>query len=172
VATQNGADSIGDDMAISGRVGLDILGDGEDMEQGAYGGTRQHQLSVNLAAIDDASAPSAGDVVAADAQWSYDRFAADAHVVTFGDDSSFFGPRSDSTAYQVTASFMIVPQKYELAAQFQETDNIDGDSAFTVGVNRYVSGHDVKWLVNFASAQSDDKNKEFDAFLIGLNIRV
>jgi hypothetical protein len=172
VATQNGADSIGDDMAVSGRFGLDILGDGQKLARGAYDGTRQHQLSVNLAGLDDASAPSSGEIVAADAQWSYDRFAADAHVVNFGDDPGFFGPRSDSTAYQVTASFMIVPQKYELAVQYQETDNVDGDSAITVGVNRYVSGHDVKWLVNFASAESDDGSKEFDVFLIGLNIRV
>ena len=172
VATQNGADNIGDDMAISGRLGLDILGDGQKLSRGAYDGTDQHQLSVNLAALDDASAPSAGDIVAADAQWSYDRFAADAHVVAFGDDTAFFGGRSDSTAYQVTASFMIVPKKYELAVQYQATDNIDDDKAFTVGVNRYVSGHDVKWLVNFASAESDDSSKDFDVFLIGLNIRV
>ena len=172
IATQNGSDSIGDDLAVSGRVGLDILGTGEDMVQGAYTGTGQHQLSVNLSALDDASAPSEGELFAADAQWSFDRFAADAQVISFGDDPTFFGGRSDATAYAITGSFMLVPEKYEVAVQFQETDNVDGDNAVTVGVNRYIGGQDVKWQVNFATAESDDSTKEFDVLLIGLNIRV
>ena len=95
-----------------------------------------------------------------------------AQFISFGDDGIAFGGRSDSDVYAITATYMVVPDKYEIAVRFQDTDNITDDSEFTIGLNRYISGHDVKWQVNFASADSDDSSKEFDVILVGLNVRV
>jgi hypothetical protein len=171
-AIQNGFDGVGDEYMLSGRVGVDILGAGIGMQQGAYGLESGADLTWNFSILDEAAAPEDGTLYATDAQFRLSQFSADAQYVKLPDDPAFLGDRADAGLWAATVAYMVVPEKYEIAVRYQDTDNIDDDGEFTIGVNRYVVGHDVKWQLNFASADSDDSEKEFDVILLGLNIRI
>jgi hypothetical protein len=173
VALQNGADGPADENAISGRLGLDILGDGVGMRQGAYGAPVESRLTASVGFFDDSSAPDDGQVLAFDTQFTRGRFAADAHLVDFGDDPAFWGPRTDSQPFAVTASYMISPDAWEAAARWQDLDNVDDDQDLTLGINRYIAGHNVKWQLNFIDISSDVSAKDGEQRIgLGLTVKV
>jgi hypothetical protein len=165
-------------VAYSARLAFDILGNGVGMKQGAYGYDDETHLSVAVATFNDTSVPNDGDVYAADAQFAIGPFAADAQVIAFPDDGlpnnvSIFPFREDSNPFAITASWMFIPDKYEFAVRYQDTDNDDQDTAWTLGLNRYIAGHDVKWLLNVVDINSDSAAKDDEVRIgIGLNVRV
>ena len=63
--------------------------------------------------------------------------------------------RGDTTPWSATASYMLVPDKYEVALRYDDYDDRDSPldydrKLWTVGLNRYIRGHDLKWQLNYA----------------------
>jgi hypothetical protein len=192
-ACQNGFDSVGDRQAYTGRLTLDVLGGGVGWKQGAYGGDDEMHLSVSGALFDDNGVPKDGEVWTADAQFEIGAFAADAQWIDYPDDglpdigpppTSIFPNHENAQSIAASVSWVFVPDKYEVGVRYEATGNQltdpitsishdDKDRAWTLGVNRYIAGHDVKWLFNVVHVDSGDPAKDNTLrFGLGLNIRI
>lgn len=168
-AMQNGADGKMDRFLQTLTAKVNLIGVPELPWEGAYkGGTNTRFTLGGGVSNDDARAGSGeGTAFALEAyllhkgfnltvEWlsyegAYDLFPFD---TVPGDQQE---QRGNTQPWTVTASYMIVPEKYELALRY---DNFDDKSApvdydrqtWTVGVNRYLDGHNLKWQLNYADA--------------------
>jgi len=176
VSMQNGLDSAGEEQAFCARAGVDVLGGGVGLHQGAYGAGEQTRLSAGAGYYNDQSIGNGNDgtITTADAQLQLSRFYAEAMVTKFGDGfNGVFTNRSDSTPYTLSASWMLVENRWEVALRYQDTDNVFQESDTSLGVNYYVAGHDVKWQAVVAEIQSDDPNIDQTwRFGVGLNVNL
>lgn len=175
-AVQNGLDSLEDRSSYSARVGLDVLGGGVGLRQGAYDTGRHTRLSVGAGYYDEQSQGDGkdGDVLVADAQFQWGRFAADAMFGKYQEFSNpFFVDRSDSKPFNVSASYMLVEELVETAVRYQDTDNVRQEKDFTFGINYYLAGHGLKLQLN-ASYIFSDLDSLDDTVRIGLgaNLRI
>jgi hypothetical protein len=73
----------------------------------------------------------------------------------------------DATPWDVTGSYMF-SDMYEVAARYEDADDTNDTTVWRVGVNRYTQGHDIKWVAQFASSDSDLAALEVDEFALGL----
>jgi len=176
VSLQNGIDSVAERYAACVRVGFDVLDHGVGLHQGAYGAGSGTKLTVGAGLYDDdgVGGGNDGSVFTADAQLQAGRFAADATYTKFGDDNNvLFVNRADANAWSTTVSYMAVEDKVEVAARYQETDNVFDESDATLGVNYYLIGHDVKLQFNVVNISSDDPVLDDTwRFGVGVNVRV
>lgn len=169
---ENGADGTGDDYAYTARLDWDVLGGGVRLVEGAYGSGRDACLTVGGSYHDDANAPDEGDLVALDAALTLGRFALSGEWLQVGEDPAFFGDFSDTSPFAVMASFMIDPERYEVAVRYEKFDADEELDAWTLGVNRYVAGHDVKWVLNVADVSADNDDQDGAAVALGLTVHV
>lgn len=77
---------------------------------------------------------------------------------------------SDTTPYAFTASYMLGEDEYEIAARYEESDNVNDDSALTVGVNKYVHGHDIKWTLSYTMFDTNAALPADDVDIIALSL--
>ena len=102
-------------------------------------------------------------------------------ALDYGDD---FGPYDDglidpvsiiqrkhTRPYDVTASWMIARDEWELAARWEDFDDPNDTARLTLGVNHYFEGHDLKWMLDWFSVRSDDSLLESDVVATGFSIR-
>ena len=189
LAAQNGLDGIGDEFVITGRVEVDVLGNGVGDIEGAYGASDEAALTVGLAGFDEGG-HSDGTAFALDAQFTTGAFYASGEIVSFDDGSNFGAPPnlfgaayglpgvpvvgltdvSDTTPYAFTAAYMLGEDEYEIAARYEESDNVNDDSALTVGVNKYVHGHDIKWSLSYTMWDTNAALPADDADIIALSL--
>jgi len=167
VSAQNGSDSVGDELAFTGRVDFDALGTGAGMQEGAYGASDESSLTVGVAFHDDGDLND-GTAIGGDAVYTIGAFSAAAEIVDY--DQDYFG--TDMTPFSVTASYMVSPDEYEIAVRFEDLDDSDDTTIITGGVNRYVAGHDAKWGINYTTVNSDDSSIEVDIISVGLTVSV
>ena len=154
------------------------------MVEGTYGSGRQTCLSIGASYFDDPSASKDGNVVTADAALTTDRFSVAGEFQTYADDggvptpgnpdvkNGIFGNLSDSSPWAATAAFMIDPEKYEFGARYQALDDQFESKALTLGINRYMAGHDIMFQVNFAKVQSGGATSDGTVFGLGLTVNV
>lgn len=185
VAAQNGfIDGIGDDFLITGRVDVDVIGNGVGDQEGAYGASEEAALTVG-AAVADEGAHDDGLHWAIDAAFTSGPFSAQAEIVGFDDGTNIGGndqfllgypvidglglgnDLSDSTPWSVTASYAFPDNDYEVAARYQDADNDADESLLSLGVNKYVKGHDIKWQLGWSMFDSD-VSEDGDIFSLGL----
>ena len=148
---QNGFDGLQEKSAITARASLDAIGGGAGLYQGAYGAGSRTKLSVGAGYFDEQSEGSRkdGDVVTLDSQLRMGPFAAEAMVAKFQDfTNANFISRSDSQPWNVSASFMLIQDRVEAAARYQDTDNIRRERDVTAGFNYYLDGHAMKFQLN------------------------
>jgi hypothetical protein len=169
---ENGADGVGDDYAYTARVDWDVLGGGVRLVEGAYGSGRDACLTVAAAYHDDANADDEGDIAAADAALTLGRFALSGEWMQVGEDPAFWGDFSDTNPFAAMASFMIDPERWEVAIRYEKFDADDELAAWTLGINRYVAGHDVKWVLNVADVSADRDDQDGAAVALGLTVHV
>jgi hypothetical protein len=178
IAAQNGLDSVGDDLAFSARVAFDAMGgaNARNKVEGAYGAAEGTLLEVSAGYYQDDDT-IVDDVMA----WNVEGnlvmgpFSAAASYVDHDDGFATLlagnfteGP----SILALTAGFMFVPDRWEVAARYEDLDDEDSTSVITVGLNYYAVGHDAKWQVNYAMVDSDDDALEADILGIGLTVGV
>jgi phosphate-selective porin len=163
---QNGIDGVTKDMFYNGRVTFDVMGDGVAQIEGAYGAGDALGLTVGGAFGDD-SALDKGTVWALEAALTSGPFSVAAEIADFDDDLG------NNTPWDATASFLFTDQ-YELAARYEDLDDADNGTLWTVGVNRYVAGHDIKWTLQYqrlnTDAEVDGIGLDTDAVSLGLTV--
>lgn len=178
-AVQNGVDSTADQMAFTGRLRFDVLGAGVGMTEGAYGAPEEAAFSVGAGYFNDQGARDNtntrvdGDVWAFDAQFTQGLFAANGEYLMYPKNAdNLINPASllnDANPWAVTASYMIVANKYEIAARYHDADDASNSRDITLGVNRYIVGHDVKVQLNVAQVTKDNHS---DITRIGVALTV
>jgi hypothetical protein len=164
VAIQNGDDVQGDDYRFTGRLNFDLMGDGAGHYlEGAYNASEGTNLSAAVVGSDDGSLDK-GTQFGLEVFLTTGPFSAWGEMVDYDETTPAF---PDSTPWDLAATYMFT-DLYEVGARFEDLDTDDNDQIITVGVNRYMSGHDVKWQFNWQSVQSDDPANEIDLFSLGL----
>jgi hypothetical protein len=176
LAVQNGVDGTGDEHALTARARFDVLGNGVGMIEGAYGAPDEATLSVGAGWYDDGGAldgggnSADGDCLAFDAQYANGRWAMNAEMLDYGQNAVNVFDVPDSTPWAVALSYMLQPDKWELAARYQDVDSPTNLADITVGVNYYVVGHDVKWQLNVVDTTSDNDIEETTSIALALTI--
>ncbi len=160
VAAQNGSDGQAEEYLFTGRVTANLMGAGVGKVEGAYGAGEETNLTAGVAVSDD-GAFNDGMALAGEVAMTAGPFSAAAEVVDLDKDIG------DATPWDVTGSYMFTDM-YEVAARYEDADDTDNTTVWRVGVNRYTQGHDIKWMAQFASSDSDNTALEVDEFALGL----
>ncbi len=160
VAAQNGTDGIAEEYLFTGRVTANLMGAGVGKVEGAYGAGEETNLTAGVAVSDD-GAFSDGMALAGEVAMTTGPFALAAEIVDLDTDIG------DATPWDVTGSYMFTDM-YEVALRYEDVDDSDNTTLWRVGVNRYTQGHDIKWMAQFASSDSDLAALEVDEFALGL----
>lgn len=166
---QNGADGGSDKYAYFGRVEFDAMGDGAGDVEGAMGSTDELALTVGGAIyVDDFF--DDGTVWALDANATMAGFSAAAEVVGF--DKDLTGTGDSETSWNAQATYMIVPDEWEVGVRFEDLDKVLGDdtTAFTVAGAHYMAGHNAKLQAAFTTVNSDINNLDTESISLGLTL--
>lgn len=164
LTVQNGVDDVADELFLGGRVELNLMGKGVGSQEGAMGSSEENNLSLGLAYLDDGAIDN-GTAIGFDACFTAGPFSASAEIV---DQDTGIG---DNTPWDVMGSFVFHPQ-YEGAVRYEDLDDVDNTTVITLGVNRYVKGHDIKWGIEYATVMSDIDALEIDTIALGLNVTI
>jgi hypothetical protein len=160
-AVQNGADGKAERFLTTLHASINIIGEAELPWEGAYhaGSLTRLTLGAGISNDDAHGASGEGTAISAEAYLLHKRFSLTAEWLDYESAYSLFPselePRGDTRPWTITGSYMIVPEKYELALRYDNYDekgsSLDyGREKWTIGVNRYISGHDLKWQLNYA----------------------
>ena len=161
LAGQNGSDTIGDEYRFTGRLNFDLMGDGAGHYlEGAYNASDGLNWSAAIAYTDDGFLND-GARIGVDTYLTTGPFSAWAEVV---DNDVDVG---DSTPWDIAASYAFTDQ-WEVGIRYEDWDDLASSSDITIGVNRYISGHDVKWQLDWRSTSSDLTAQEGDLITLGL----
>jgi hypothetical protein len=170
-AVQDGADAGGDDALLTGRVDVDLIGDGRLENEGAYGAGRNQRLNASYAWSDD-RASDRGRARAFDFSFAHRRWSVAGEVVRYDsgydDATGPFEGRSvgGTTPWSWTVGYMLCTHCTELALRFEDLSDPVGETQALLGLNYYVDGHDFKWQVNYA--KHEDDYSETDWLVVGL----
>lgn len=165
IALQNGADGLADEYALSGRVAFNALGTGVGMQEGAYGAPADSNLTIGIGYYDD-GAVTDGTATAIDAAFTRGALSAHAEMVDY--DVGF----GDATPWSGTIGWMVTPNEWEIAGRYEDLDDAFDTNVMTVGVNRYIQGHNAKWGLNWSTVNSDSAALEVDMIGLGLTVGV
>jgi hypothetical protein len=161
LSAQNGDDGLADEYKFSARVYADVMGK-QAKNEGAYGAAEGTNLFLAAAWLDDGSFDD-GDAVTVEASLTMSGFAAAAQMVDLGADVG------DATPWDAYVSYLFMPQ-WEGAIRYEDRDDADNTTDISLAVNYYVSGHDIKWTVQYDTFDSDDSALELDALSLGLAV--
>ena len=176
VAAQNGLDGVGDDFLLTGRVAVDVIGAGVGDQEGAYGAGDETALTVGAAVADEAALQDG-------LQWTIDAaltsgpFYAQAEIVDFDEGTGTggaFGRNwsgtdvADTTPWAATASYCFPDNDFEVAARWEDSDNSNNEEALTLGINKYVRGHDIKWQLSYTMFNTDIADGDADILSLAL----
>ena len=159
LAGQNGADGQTERMLTTFHTKVNVVGERELPWEGAYRAGSNTRLTLG-AGISNDDAASDGTAYSVEAYLVHKGISVHAEWLDYGNDYSLVTPleqRGGTSPWSITASYMIVPEKYEFAIRFDDFDdnrtplNYDRQT-LTIGINRYIHGHDLKWQLNYADA--------------------
>jgi len=165
LAGQNGADGISDRWVMTASARVNVIGERELPWEGAYGAHSLTRLTFGMGVSND-DASSNGTAAAVDAYLVHKRFSFQAEWLDYARDYTVIDPLEQygsTSPWSVTASYMLQPDKYELAVRYDEFDDVHEPRdlrrrTLTVGINRYIEGHDLKWQLNYAAAHKGGRD--------------
>ncbi len=179
-AVQNGFDITVDNHLVSSRMEIDLLGQGLGDTEGAYGVPSTPHLTTGIAYSDDASGEE-GLALAADVTLTALDFYCQVEAVRYEADytdldvasghilpSERDAGRGDTTPVSLTVSHLVPTTHWEIAARYEDFDDVLERELLTVGFNRYYQGHDAKVQINFSTETST--GDDADTFGIGLTL--
>ncbi len=166
VNAMNGSDGVVKDMFYNARVTIDLMGEAVALQEGAYGAGDAMGLQLG-AAIGDDSGIDNGLVWAVEAALTSGPLAVTAEMADFDEDIG------DNTPWDAMVSFMF-SEMNELAVRYEDLDDSDNTTAYGVSLNRYISGHDIKWILQWyhtdTDLQSGGIDFDTDEFSLGLGV--
>ncbi len=170
VAAQNGRDLVAEEFRYTGRLTFHLIGDQYTQNrrvEGAFGADEDMQLMLGAGASTDDSLQD-GDAGAVDLVMTWDRLYVQGEYVHQPNDPAL-GLRADANTWSGTVSFMLVPARWEAALRYDEINGTTADTdAFTLGINRYIHGHDVKFQLNVSTANTSGAGIDTDIIALGI----
>jgi hypothetical protein len=166
LTVMNGADGQTDEFAYSLHVDMDVIGSSSGNE-GALNAAEGTNLNIGLSYLDDGSEVGGVDLddtqTAVYAALTTGAFSAAIEMVQNDDDNG------DNSPYSIGLGYLF-GGNYEVAARWDDHDDDDPSNTtrMTLGVNRYIDGHDIKWQLNYSTGDSDDDSEAPDEIALGL----
>lgn len=178
VSAQDGSDGQGDEHTFTLHASANIVGKaGMAKNEGAFGAGDETNVTVGLSLQDDGNLDK-GRVVAVEAAMTSGPFSAAAELVDFDKgDAGTFGLAhgligndvADTTPWDVTVSYLITPE-YEIMGRYEDSDDADDTTGFSLGVNRYIDGHNIKWTAQWRTISTDNAVGDIDQLGVGLGV--
>lgn len=177
LAVQNGQDGEANKSLFSGRAEASLMGNGAGKVEGAYGAGEGTNLTVGITAFDEGNVDK-GTGYGADVALTAGPLSIGGEVLHLQRDLTSVTAAAnlggatiaDGTTWDATVSYLFTEQ-YEAALRYEKLDDTNNTKVWTAGINRYVQGHDIKWLLQYARVKSDidaiDGNSE-----VGLGLAV
>jgi phosphate-selective porin len=188
IAGQNDS-SKENDFNYTARLAANLMGSGAGKVEGAYGAGEETNLTVGIAYAEEQELDD-GTTIGVDAALTSGPFSLSGELVDFdngtsdsfpskGGDGLHYGSGntlvttdpSDSTPWDITGSYMFT-DVYEAALRYEDADDDDSTNAWTIGVNRYIQGHDIKWTVQVLNSTSDVDSNEVTEWTLGLTVGI
>jgi hypothetical protein len=181
LAVQNGVDSAGDDLAISGRVQVTPMGQ-MAAHEGALGAAGDPSLALGVGYYQDDGTIDDVIAFAIDASFTVGMFGASAEMVDYDEGwTNVVAPVtgalpfidvSDTSPWNFVASVIAIPDQLEVAVRYEDFDDDNDSTAITLGANWYLQGHAAKWQVNYSTVDSDVSAAEVDVLQAGLTVSI
>ena len=172
ITIQNGTAS--DELFYAIRAGMDFMGEGTSMVEGAYGAGDDMTASAGIAYYDDggtATGNGSGFAIEAGAQSSQFSISANmtsrdddgvgsnfgaggTHVALFNQDYTDAVQEGDNTPWSIMGTFAL-NESWELGLRYQDLDDTNNTDIIDFGVNYYVDGHAMKYILNWTSVSQD-----------------
>jgi hypothetical protein len=177
VAGQNGTDNQGKETKLSAKLGINLMGGGIGKVEGAYGAGDSTALSAGVAYLSDSNLNSSG-ALGFEVELTSGPFSLAGEMVTLDvDDSIDMSPdggittltTADSSPWSATGSYLF-SDMWEGAVRYEEFDDVDNSNQMSVGVNYFVSGHDIKWTAEYKKFSTDNVVGDISVIMIGLSI--
>lgn len=164
LAVQNGTDGVADDYLFTGRLTVDILGEGAGLtNEGAYNSGEETNLMLGASFSDDGALQD-GTIIAGEAYLSSGPFALSGEI---GDFDNSFGTLANSTPWAATGTYMIT-ENYEIALRWEEVDDAANSQVWSGGINWYHDDWNTKWQLQYSTSNSDQVALEADVVSLGL----
>lgn len=148
VAVQNGSDALLDEHQISARGTFTAMGKGVGLQEGAYNSTDEQNLVVGVGFTDD-GALNDGQAIGGDVVFTQGPLYAHAQIADYDVDLGDFTP------WDVTVSYMVSPNEWEVAGRIEDWDDANDTTHFAAGATYYANGHNAKWTLQLDSYSSD-----------------
>ena len=153
LAVQNGSDETADEFAFTARGVLRLFGEGEaPRREGAYDADLGETLYLGVAWHEDRSLEDAR-VLVAEAYYSFEAFAVSGEFQSPRD-----GFQGGAEFWNLTASAMLVPEQWELAARYEDLRDRAGARVWRMGLVRYLRGADTKLQLGVARLEHPDSH--------------
>jgi len=153
LAVQDGSDEAAEELAFTARGVLRLFGEGQaPRREGAYDADLGETVYLGLAWHEDRSIPDSR-VLLAEAYYSFESFAVAGEFQSPRD-----GFQSGSDFWNLTASAMLVPETWELAARYEDFRDRAGARVWRVGLVRYLRGADTKLQLGVARLEHPDSH--------------
>jgi hypothetical protein len=180
-AVQNGFDGKETHDAYTARAAYRALGErGWCCEGSCFGGAER--LVFGASVFEDRMMDH-GTAVGFDALFVTGPFSAHAELVHYGVDMrpmpgvdptdgvlipEMMDPAGAETPWDATLAYAIVPDEWEVAVRGQFLDDEMDTSIYSLAVDRFIGGRNIKWTAEFDRSQSDDSDLEYGSFGVGL----
>lgn len=178
---QDGEDGDADELLWAVRVAANLMGEGRDMVEGSVGGSEEPTASAGVAFFEDGTLDD-GQGILFDIQAGTDVYSFGADVLSTDDEGIGLSNASrgdmvqlplydvDSSPFSVFGTYMLQPGTWELGVRFGDFDNELDENKIDVSINNYIDGHNLKWTVQFSTVDSDESERETDAFFVQLQV--
>jgi hypothetical protein len=158
LAVQNGSDGAGDDLAITARAVLRLFGEGEaPHREGAFDADLGETVYLGVAWFEDLAQPDSR-VIVTEASYTFEAFSLAGEFLVpengFTDGHEF---------WNVTASAMIVPERWEVAARYEDFRDRAEARIWRAGVVRYLRGADTKLQLGLSRLEHPDSHLDVTA---------
>ncbi len=190
-STLGATDGDGDDLFFALHAGMDLMGEGSSMIEGAYGAGDEMSASAGISFYDDGGAADGGgfaieasakssqfsltaNLVSRDASGVGSNFDTnESHIMLTRGEYSAAAVEGDNSPWSIMATFALNEQ-VEVGLRYQDLDDTESTDVIDLGVNYYVDGHAMKYIFNWTSVGQDFGGGSFgagdtDLIRIGVN---
>lgn len=163
LSIQNGNDGLADDYFFTGRITIDVIGEGGGVKnEGAYSAGEETNLMIGASYSDEGSVDS-GSIVAGEAYLASGPFSLAAEVADLGEGVG------NATPWAATGSFMIT-ESYELGLRYQDVDDDFNTNAISGVIAWYHDDWNTKWQLEYTTSDSDLDSLAADIITVGLAV--
>lgn len=185
VTVQNGSDGAGDELFYALRAELDLIGEGTDLVEGAYGASDEMEASAGISYFSDEAVDDATGFLV-EGSLAASQFSAQASVLSLDDGISLANIdqelgttlplQADSTPWSLQGTFMLSEASsdygaWEIGARYQDLDDTFDSTILDIGANYYANGHDFKYIINYSMLESDSLADDVSIISLGVNGR-